>query len=64
MTDFLGKDGVALVTGGSGGLGAAICRLLAERGANVVFTYRSNETTAKALVQGTHSRCSRPKSVC
>ena len=50
MTDFLGKDGTALVTGGSGGLGAAICRLLAERGADVVFTYRSNRAAAEALL--------------
>lgn len=49
VSDFLAKDGVVLVTGGSGGLGAAICRLMAERGADVVFTYRSNEAAAEAL---------------
>ena len=47
--DFAGRPGVGLVTGGSGGIGAAICRLLAERGAEVVFTYRSNAETAAAL---------------
>ena len=30
-------------------MGAAICRLMAERGADVVFTYRSNEAAAEAL---------------
>ncbi|KQZ75497.1 SDR family NAD(P)-dependent oxidoreductase [Nocardioides sp. Root151] len=38
------SDGVALVVGGSGGLGAAIARLLAERGSNVAVTFRANES--------------------
>ena len=41
MDDFGDRAGVALVTGGSGGLGAAVCRMLAERGSDVVLTYRS-----------------------
>lgn len=32
-----------LVLGGSGYVGSAVCRLLVERGARVVFTYRENE---------------------
>ena len=48
--DFAGRAGVAFVSGGSGGIGAAICRLLAERGAEVVFTYNSNADKAVALV--------------
>lgn len=36
------KGKVALVTGGAGGIGAAICRHLADAGATVVTTYSSN----------------------
>ena len=48
--DFADKAGVAIVTGGSGGIGAAVCRLLAARGSDVAFTYRSNEEAASAVV--------------
>ena len=48
--DFAGRAGVAFVSGGSGGIGAAVCRLLAERGADVVFTYNSNAGKAGDLV--------------
>lgn len=41
---------VALVTGGSRGIGAAVVQLLAARGANVAFTYRRSEEDARALV--------------
>lgn len=49
MDDFGSRTGVALVTGGTGGIGAAICRMLAERGSDVAFTYRSNADAAAAL---------------
>ena len=41
------KDKIALVTGGTGGIGNAICKRLADAGARIVTTYR-NEEKAKA----------------
>ncbi|NJP98773.1 SDR family oxidoreductase [Nonomuraea sp. FMUSA5-5] len=41
---------VALVTGGSRGLGAATVRLLAEQGADVAFTYVSSDKQAQAVI--------------
>lgn len=40
-----------LVTGGSRGIGAAICRLAAKRGYHVAVNYASNEAAASALVK-------------
>ncbi|MEY3006993.1 MAG: hypothetical protein RI942_1335 [Pseudomonadota bacterium] len=40
-------EGVALVIGGSGGMGAEICVELAEAGSDIVLTYNSNEARAK-----------------
>ena len=47
--DPLFNSGVALVVGGSGGLGAAICRKFGELGSNVVVTYNGNKEAAKNL---------------
>ena len=41
--------GAALVVGGSGGIGSAICTQLASAGANVVLTYRSNLEAAQRI---------------
>lgn len=49
MDDFAGRSGAVLVTGGSGGIGAAICRMFAERGSDVMFTFRNNRDAAAAL---------------
>jgi 3-oxoacyl-[acyl-carrier protein] reductase len=42
---------VAVVVGGSGGIGAATARVLAEEGASVVVTYRSDAAGAAKLIQ-------------
>src|SRR4051794_7358550 len=49
MDDFSSWDGAALVTGGSGGIGRAVVRLLARRGSDVAFTWRTNERSAETL---------------
>ncbi|NJC28024.1 3-oxoacyl-[acyl-carrier-protein] reductase [Neolewinella antarctica] len=41
---------IALITGGSRGIGAALVRTFAKEGAKVAFTYRSSAGPAEALV--------------
>jgi NAD(P)-dependent dehydrogenase (short-subunit alcohol dehydrogenase family) len=50
MSDIL-KGKVALVTGGSRGLGAAIAEALADQGANVAISYVASADKAKAVVE-------------
>lgn len=51
MNDFEDRTGAALVVGGSGGLGAAIARMLASRGSDVAVTYRSRPEAAATVVE-------------
>lgn len=46
--DLNGKT--VFVTGGSRGIGAGIVKYLAEQGAKVIFTYSSNEESAKKVL--------------
>jgi len=50
-------QGGAFVIGGSGGLGSAICRALAQEWEGLYFTYHSNELAAKALQQEIGEEC-------
>ena len=48
--DLLRLNGrTALVTGGAGGIGTAICQVLARAGAHIGVHYHTNETGAVAL---------------
>lgn len=44
-------NGIAIVTGGSRGIGAATARMLASRGYDVAISYRSDEAAATAVVR-------------
>ena len=50
MADF--PEGVALVVGGSGGIGSAIARGFAAHGVNLAITYRHNKEAADSLAEG------------
>ncbi len=43
------QDKLALVTGGGGGIGSAICRRLAQAGAKVILTYRQSAEKTQAV---------------
>ena len=51
ITDAGLTDGVAIVTGGSRGIGRAIVHTLAAAGMNVIFTYRENAAAASEVVE-------------
>src|SRR3981189_2480465 len=48
--DFSARPGAAVVVGATGGIGAAIARMLRDRGSAVALTYRVNAAAADALV--------------
>jgi 3-oxoacyl-[acyl-carrier protein] reductase len=50
VSTFADRPGAVLVTGGSGGLGAEICRRLAARGCDVALTYRRNRDAAEEVI--------------
>lgn len=49
--DFAERPGCALVVGGSGGIGLAIARMLARRGADVALTYRTRPEVGAAVAE-------------
>jgi len=50
MTNYNLTNKIALVTGGSRGIGRSIVQHLADQGASVAFTYRSRKEEADSLV--------------
>ena len=50
MQDFSERSGVALVVGGSGGIGLSVVRLLASRGSSVAVTFRHNAEGGESAV--------------
>jgi 3-oxoacyl-[acyl-carrier protein] reductase len=51
MSGRMFPDGAALVIGGSGGVGQAVCRELARAGTDVAITYHRKRDTADAVVK-------------
>lgn len=51
VDDFRRRPGAALVAGGTGGIGAAVVRLLARRGSDIGLTYRANREAAEVLTR-------------
>ena len=49
VPDFSSRQGAAVVTGGSGGMGSAVCLLLAERGSDIAFSYYNDEAAAREV---------------
>lgn len=50
-TSLFPAGGTAIVIGGSGGVGAEICRVLARDGCDVALTYFNNQAKAEAAAQ-------------
>lgn len=53
--------GTALVIGGSGGMGRAICERLAEAGSDVVLTYQHNAKVAAEVAGAVRERGGAPR---
>jgi len=51
MNNISMQGQVALITGGTGGIGSAICRRLAQAGATVLVAYSKESTKAQTLIQ-------------
>jgi NAD(P)-dependent dehydrogenase (short-subunit alcohol dehydrogenase family) len=49
MSDKLFPDGAALVIGGSGGVGHAVCLEFARAGTDVAITYQTKKAVAEKL---------------
>jgi NAD(P)-dependent dehydrogenase (short-subunit alcohol dehydrogenase family) len=45
------KNNIAIITGGSRGLGRTTAVNLARRGADIIFTYRAKQDEAKSLIR-------------
>lgn len=58
MLEATSNKGAAMVIGGSGGLGKAVCELLAQEWDSLFFTYNNNFDAAKALQEKLSSQCS------
>ena len=58
------SEKTAVVTGGSRGLGRAICLELARGGANVVFCYAGNETAAQETLAACEALGAKAAAVC
>ncbi|MER5884070.1 SDR family oxidoreductase [Streptomyces sp. NPDC001941] len=58
-----GRRGVTVVTGGSRGIGAAVCRRLAAEGHDLVVGYRSDERAALAVVRDAEAEGARALAV-
>ncbi len=56
MSDQFLRHRTALVTGGARGIGAAICRALAEAGASVAINYRNRADDAERLAKELQGR--------